>query len=177
MHSRLCNGVTPTRPPGSLRLPSPQSTQRRSCLRKPGASLDVLALSIRYPILIKAVEEEIEASPRKNVRRLAKIHNITKSTMGDLTTPDLGVISGAVDHTQSLTALHRKKTVARSKEILNWMKKLHWRSHCFHEKNWYIDIRVNRRSIPHLANGIGPSATARSPSYRRRPNVFLPGVQ
>lgn len=72
---------------------------------------------------------------------MAKELSIPKSTMGDLATKDLGMVSRAMVLVQQLTTLQMAKRFKRCKKLVNWLKNHGARKVIVFsdDKNFYVD--------------------------------------
>jgi hypothetical protein len=108
--------------------------------------------TVRTDALVRAVDQQVKATPRTSIRKLARDNNVSKTTMFNLVRSDLGMRSRAVVRCQMLTSLQRQKRLDRSKKILNWLKRNPGKVIVFSdEKNFHLDQYANRRNLRYIA--------------------------
>ena len=98
------------------------------------------------------MKAKIEASPRNNIRKIARELNVDKNAVSCIVRHDLGLKSMACSKVQGLTAWQCEKRLEQCKKILNRLKR-----HCDHilvfsdEKIFNVDAVSNSRSTRYIA--------------------------
>ena len=105
---------------------------------------------------ISNVKKKLDRNPVRSIRRLAKDHNVGKTTMANLIRDDLGLRSRAVTPCQTLTVANRSARHERSLKLVNWLKSNPGKVIVFSiKKNWSVDKYHNHRNTHYSKNSQG----------------------